>query len=381
MTDRTPVSVPNEIRPLTGIRGIAALAVVFYHFRGAWNTMIPGLHPLWALSSHGLLAVELFFMLSGFVLSYAHDLGKRRLGWSGYAAFVGNRIARVYPNHAATLLFLAMVVPLGRWLHLPLMGDYPWSGLPSQIAMTHRWPFLFGGQWNYPSWSISAEWFAYLFVFPVTCRLGAVRLNPGLLAALIAGSLLVWNGIILALPQPDDLHLWAIVHVSCEFFAGAFAYGVWRQNSALLAACRRYVAATAIAILIVLAVLPEKFENFTLFLFPILLLGLTTEKNAIGAFLARPSMLWLGRVSYALYMSHAISQKMLRILLPFERFANASLSVRVLVAATQLAFVIGAATLLYTCVEVPAREKLRSLFNRASKKESTSQILEPELQS
>ena len=93
------------IHALTGIRGLAAWWVVFYHFREQMASQLP--LEVIQFFSLGYLAVDLFFVLSGFVIYYNYQhmfdrLDRQRL-WSFFAA----RIARIYPLHLfITLMYL-----------------------------------------------------------------------------------------------------------------------------------------------------------------------------------------------------------------------------------------------------------------------------------
>ena len=89
----------GEIRALTGLRIVAAVWVVLHHFEGvvtqAFGEYLRPLHPLMAT---GWLGVDLFFLLSGFVLthSYLHRMGAT-FSLRGSACFLWARIARVWP--------------------------------------------------------------------------------------------------------------------------------------------------------------------------------------------------------------------------------------------------------------------------------------------
>ena len=95
------------------------------------------------------------------------------------------------------------------------------------------------------------------------------------------------------------------------------------------------------------------------FLFPLLLLGLTSETSLISKLVSSPPALWLGRVSYALYMSHAIAQKLIKILLPPEKYIHSSLNIRLLLLFANVLLILIIATGLYYAVEIPARNFLR----------------------
>src|SRR5258707_7540721 len=101
----------REIRSLTGMRGVAALAVVLYHLDlGQDDTGL-----VQHIIHHGYLAVDLFFVLSGFImaLTYSHVFVER-FNINKYWKFLNHRIARIYPLYIfSTLLcfFLFVIAP------------------------------------------------------------------------------------------------------------------------------------------------------------------------------------------------------------------------------------------------------------------------------
>src|SRR5216684_1190536 len=100
----------SRVAPLTSIRGLAAWWVAAYHFRD----YLPATPDSWivAIAARGFYAVDLFFILSGFVLhlNYSHlFLSPNRESLHKFAAA---RFARVYPLH----LFMMLV-----FLFNPLM--------------------------------------------------------------------------------------------------------------------------------------------------------------------------------------------------------------------------------------------------------------------
>ena len=94
----------QEIRPLTSLRGFAALAVVMQHFSATaqahTRVTIPSLVP------HGYMAVDFFFVLSGFImcLIYLNDFQVR--GLQAFPSFLMKRVARIAPLNVAVLLAL-----------------------------------------------------------------------------------------------------------------------------------------------------------------------------------------------------------------------------------------------------------------------------------
>lgn len=354
----------HEIRPLTGIRGFAALAVVLYHFQAAWVQLVPDLRRVSHLAGNGYLGVDLFFVLSGFILSYVYRAGDSGLGFREYRSFVWNRFARVYPNHLATLVLLMLMVLGAGVAHVRLAGDYPWSRIPFNLTMTHAWPWLDRGYWNYPSWSISAEWFAYLAIFPISWHL--LR-RPASAASFFVSAYAILLGW-LALAALFPLGRWeSVLQVSTEFLAGSLLFGASWRHPALARAC--HAATTPVfALFVAVMLLAPPAAWYTrpaiTLLVPPLLIGLTSENSLIGRLFSTGPALWLGRVSYAIYMSHAIAQKFVKIGLPVERFAPASPGLRVAVLAGHVVVIFLLATALYYLVEVPSRSGLRRLARR-----------------
>ncbi|MES2987631.1 MAG: acyltransferase, partial [Pseudomonadota bacterium] len=152
----------HELRALTSVRGLAAWMIVLFHIRDA----MPWLpHKLLAVLNHGYLAVDFFFLLSGFVIwnSYAERI--REGGAAALPEFFKRRIARIWPLHIVMLGFgLALALLLnaaGRDTH-----DFPLSELPLHVLLLQNWGFTSHLSWNDPAWSISCELAAYL-LFPL----------------------------------------------------------------------------------------------------------------------------------------------------------------------------------------------------------------------
>src|SRR5438270_9371433 len=94
---------PEQLASLTPLRGIAALWVVIFHF--CWY--FPAVHPERYTGAvyKGYLAVDMFFVLSGFVITHVYKEGfARRVTSRHYRDFLKARVARIYPLHITVLL-------------------------------------------------------------------------------------------------------------------------------------------------------------------------------------------------------------------------------------------------------------------------------------
>jgi len=290
-----------ELKGLTGLRGVAAWFVVLYHIRKALGRNIPA--GTLAVFAKGYLAVDLFFILSGFVmwLNYAE-----RLHADGIAAaprFLLRRIARIWPLHLVMLGFAAALV-----LALNATGRYPsgfpWHELPLHILLLQNWGFTRALTWNDPAWSISCELAAYL-IFPILCGLvvweryrTATLLGAGAALVLALWAFFASHGA--ALLGADILH-YGLVRCLLEFATGTVVCALWKRWRSAAFATPLALGTAAIAGLAWSAGLAPETALVPL-AFASLLLGLALAEAANPLRLA--PFHYLGEISYATYLSH-----------------------------------------------------------------------------
>lgn len=98
----------SQIDALTGIRAIAALWVVGFHF-GLFPLGSLGLDDALPVLRYGYLGVDLFFVLSGFIIYHVHQRDAGSLSIGSVLHFYGLRLARMYPVHLLTLCGLGPI--------------------------------------------------------------------------------------------------------------------------------------------------------------------------------------------------------------------------------------------------------------------------------
>jgi peptidoglycan/LPS O-acetylase OafA/YrhL len=170
---------------LNGLRLLAALAVVIFHYapRVGGYARLPEL--LKNLIDEGPAAVGFFFILSGFVLAHRHLNGAPRVQAPD---FYWARFARLYPAYLlAFLLFLP--IALQRYVVNPSPGNtgrhtFVLSAILSCL-MLQSWTPL-AQAWNGPSWSLSVEAFMYLMFPLIGYRLSTVRRQNSIFIMLLA---------------------------------------------------------------------------------------------------------------------------------------------------------------------------------------------------
>lgn len=106
---------------LDGLRGVAAMLVIWYHFFEGFATS-----PTDQMMNHGYLAVDFFFVLSGFVIGYAYD-GRWKSGKMTAGKFMLRRVIRLHPMVVLSVILGA----LAYWLQ----GSVKWDGTPVAPSM------------------------------------------------------------------------------------------------------------------------------------------------------------------------------------------------------------------------------------------------------
>jgi peptidoglycan/LPS O-acetylase OafA/YrhL len=297
----------REIKSLTGLRGVAAMYVVFHHFfLGVLFT-----NPFTTFLAHGYLAVDLFFVLSGFVmaLNYRH-LFERGFSKAALLAFLSRRIARVYPLYFVATICAFMLILVG-WLGDPSVHSLK-ASLGLNLAMVQAWGF--GPSLDGPAWSISAEWAAYL-LFPALLSIALLR--KVLWSWLLAVSCVAVLLLLCALPAELvhnarplailDLHnsylcmpVWRCLP---EFSLGILSARVLGTPVAEWLSFNRW-APTGICMFVLTLISIPRTDLAVVLLFPLLILCLVSDTSLPGRVLRSGPIHYLGVISYSIYLVH-----------------------------------------------------------------------------
>ncbi|MDB5438836.1 MAG: acyltransferase 3, partial [Caulobacteraceae bacterium] len=291
---------PDTIHPLTSLRFFAALWVVLFHY---WPHL-QGVVARPALIEHGTLGVELFFTLSGFILChvYLRSLENQRFS---YGNFLWNRLARVYPLHLATLAAMGAMGLAATVAGISIDPNIlSWSALPANLTLTQAWGLAKVAGWNHPSWSISAEWFAYL-CFPLFGLIAMKlrdrpRLGVALALALIALLYPAFQALA-GFPLTLATIAWGALRIVPCFFLGTAMHGVWRAGLVKGRAAGFALSGAALALIVATAMLNwnDMVANAD---FGALILGLDTITRSGSSFATQKPLIYLGEISYSIYM-------------------------------------------------------------------------------
>jgi len=178
--------IPKRFYSLDVIRGVAALAIVFWHwkhfyyFNGSGVIELEGLREpfydyLFVLYEKGLFAVEFFFALSGFIFYwlYSDSVSKGKVQVWNFAVL---RLSRLYPLHFATLI-LVLGFQIITFYRAGEFFVYPFNDLHHfvlNVLFMSYWGMESGESFNGPTWSVSIEVLLYVIFFAV-CRARLVK--------------------------------------------------------------------------------------------------------------------------------------------------------------------------------------------------------------
>lgn len=343
----------RELRALTSARGVAAWLVVLYHVRAS----IAGLpEAALAVLSKGYLAVDFFFLLSGFViwLRYAEPLRRERL--RALPAFFQRRIARIWPLHA---FLLAGAVALALLLRATgrTPEQFPFAELPLHLLLLQNWGFTTALAWNDPAWSISCELGAYLLFPLLALTIDWRRVPTAAVLAAIAALIVLLHAVFAAYAAPGlgfDIPRLGLIRCILEFATGTAIGALWLRWDAAPRRPALVAALTALAALLAWGIgAPETLAVPAAFAALLLALALTAGRR--GNPLEGRLLHSLGEISYATYLSHYL------LWIAFKLALVRDAAIGWPLVGLYLALVLAASVALHHWIERPAQKWLNGL--------------------
>lgn len=284
---------------LDTLRGLCAIFVAVFHF-SAHSTFykIPFIQ-------NAFLFVDFFFVLSGFVI--AANYGAKLQGGLDIGKFMFLRLGRLYPLHLFVLMMcIGLVAVRGPGDTYPLSGFWISAFLLQIFSDGHL------GNWNLPSWSISAEMWAYL-VFAILCRYCPRKFFLSALFLIIAISPIL-------LAQTSDRYTnvcylpGGLTRCLYGFCFGVLAFKLWENKIAFFsnlswATCTLSEVIAVSASLALVSIAGAGFLSpLCAPVFALTVLVFAREGGAIGSVLRFRPLAFVGTLSYSIYMTHEFIQ-------------------------------------------------------------------------
>jgi peptidoglycan/LPS O-acetylase OafA/YrhL len=322
---------------------------------------------------NGFRGVDLFFVLSGFILMHVHGSDFRRVTYAETRDFYILRFFRVYPLNTVVLLALlpiGLAMPgLVQWFRydhgVPIpyhSHDFSLAGFVQSLFLAQTWTVLKLGEWNGPSWTLSAEVFGYA-LFPLLASLLIRQRSRAACLCLALGSLATLVVLLEAFGHGRDnpTGSFGLIRMLFCFVAGmslSRCRQLWPTTSSpgtlvtlsSIAVCAATLLSPATCLLIV-------------FGFAGLIFGLAFRQGPVNAIMESRLAMFMGRISFSFYLIHFIPLKV-SLWLMQTQFADTSLSFRLLYLVGLVAFCVALATVTHHLLEVPFQRLARRLLAR-----------------
>ena len=366
--------MPDEIRPLVGIRGLATAWVVGYHMFPILYLLAPSTGTRVNYLASSLIMVDFFFMLSGFIITFRYLDSFAELSGRNTMRYLSLRFARIWPVHAVMLLAFLLYGAWSEWaLGYGLEADNTSVGnVLANLAMLHEIPPA--TTINPPSWSLAPEFAAYL-AFPLLALLlvkvrTAEVAGAAAIVILAGGTALLWwlyevngsDGSAYALAWP---RIAVCFPVGCLIAIGWRKLSRWQREDTDWDSVALFgFAATAFVVWVFNRA--GEFEPPVL-AFPFLalvVLGCAGSTGIVATVLGHPVLEWCGRVSYSVYLTHFLVIIAVYGVLVRHGAQGTPQIVRLLILIGVMALIVAAGALSYYAVEEPSRKALRRLTHR-----------------
>jgi len=326
---------------LDALRGFAALAIAVFHYHGNWG---------------GYLAVDFFLILSGFVLSHVY-LNREK----NFLVFLGHRLARLYPLHLFSL-FVFVIVFFSINGDLPNYYDGTVVTFIQHLTLTQNIGLSPSEHtWNYPSWSISVEfWVNIVFILFIT--------RSSSLLILIGVSLCCFGLILLQSAHLNVHHgnYFSIVNSGlvrglASFVLGVLVYRVYSTGKVkMLWKDKGYIEAGLLIGILICVFMREDVHSLLDFLaiplFALVILVFAQESGIVSKLISKFDH--LGIISYSLYLNQ------IAVLMLIRWLETMYILPEYILFAVYLTTLLVYSHFTYIFIELPARKYGRAIWEK-----------------
>ncbi|MCU4675547.1 acyltransferase [Catenovulum sp. 2E275] len=289
----------NEILPLTSIRGVAAVAVMLLHIHQSYQNYNLA---IFSWFENAGLGVDLFFVLSGFILAYVYS--DTKLVWlncTRYKSFIVKRIARIYPLHFITLFATLLLVLFAGGFAERYPGQFSTYDFILNLFLIQNW--ISGLSWNSVSWSISAEFFMYLlfpFILWGISRLCLSQVYVGIFAIFISHHVSI---LLFDLNGYGGVSFGGMIRVFFEFLLGVTLFFA-RDSIFRYTNHHAQLVSSLLSLGVIFSLVFESCYYLFLPSSALLIVHLSRSHCFLSQLFSRSFFVYLGNISFSLYMWH-----------------------------------------------------------------------------
>ena len=297
----------NHIPLLTTFRGLAAWWVVCYHFRDALGLQADS--ALLTFLAHGYLAVDFFFVLSGFVIFLSSHQAFNCISWNAWNRFMLRRLVRIYPLHLVVLCAF-LLNPLALHFFSGSSVDaarYDPYYFVASIFLVQNWGYFNELAWNVPAWSISTELAAYLLFPLIVSGVNWLRAGKGVdiaLAFALCAAIAALFYVAGVTSLGDGISKLGLPRCVLEFSLGVIAAHLYLNHRQFLALASRWFGVVALVLLATGVMLKLADYVYVPGFFFLSVLFVAARPGKSIPVLAHPVMVYLGEISYSTYLVH-----------------------------------------------------------------------------
>lgn len=275
------VKTKNRISELDALRGIAALYVMFYHFTYRYVDIFGGEYDFPNFLKHGYLGVNVFFVISGFVIHLTLEKKKTLFDFSA------TRFARLYPVYWVAIAITFIVTTL--FLHeRSVQPEHALFNL-TMLQTYLRVPLVDGVYWTL-AFELSFYFWAAILYYS-----GATRYKKTLFLLVVAGIVSIkLLEAKTALVIPYNVHAIILIRYLHLFLLGVLLYKVYSGTSLLKAL-------PYLATCLALSYWKSPVEFYAISITTVLFL---MSFRGWAGFLGHPVLVYFGAISYSLYLIH-----------------------------------------------------------------------------
>lgn len=333
----------REIKPLTSIRGLFAIYVAIYHIFPRNNSFI----------SNGYLSVDLFFILSGFIMSCVYENKfKSGVTFDGYMQFIKGRVARVYPLY---LFIIAMIsfLYLANNIRTPSTKEY------FSLVFFLQSIFIVSNNLVSHAWSIAVEVLAYI-LFPFTILIIARSrkyLTPAFCIVISFAGLIVVSRYGLWGPMDVVTGPLAILRCFCGYLLGMSGFIILRDYKDKITPAGVEITLILACIISLIALNIKGMDLITILGFSLIIPALSLSNGLIAKALSAKPIVYLGEISYSIYLIHYPLCRKLAFIPAWVHKKTGLLDINIIA----LIMTICLSMLTYRFVEVPCRNLIKGM--------------------